>query len=61
MYLGVTVGGLVVFRLLWGIWGSDTARFTQFVPPGRGGCGITCDTAIATDCVWATTHWVRSR
>lgn len=34
MYLGVMVGGLVVFRLLWGIWGiwgSDTARFTQFV------------------------------
>lgn len=35
MYLGVTVGGLVVFRLLWGIWGSETARFTQFVPGPR--------------------------
>jgi cytochrome b len=35
MYLGVTVGGLVVFRVLWGLWGSETARFTQFVPGPR--------------------------
>jgi len=35
MYLGVTVGGLVLFRLLWGIWGSETARFTRFVPGPR--------------------------
>ncbi|MFO7581770.1 cytochrome b/b6 domain-containing protein [Guyparkeria sp.] len=35
MYLGVTVGGLVVFRVLWGIWGSETARFAQFVPGPR--------------------------
>jgi len=35
MYLGVAVGGLVLFRLLWGFWGSETARFTQFVPGPR--------------------------
>ncbi|MGM0517728.1 MAG: cytochrome b/b6 domain-containing protein [Pseudomonadota bacterium] len=35
MYLGVTVGGLVIFRLLWGLWGSETARFGQFVPSPR--------------------------
>ena len=28
---GVFILGLVVFRLCWGFWGSDTARFTQFV------------------------------
>jgi len=37
MYLGVTIGGLVLFRLMWGLWGSDTARFTQFI---RGPGGI---------------------
>ena len=31
MYIGVTIGGLVLFRLMWGLWGSDTARFTQFI------------------------------
>ena len=30
-YSGVTVLGLVVFRLLWGIFGTSTARFGQFV------------------------------
>ncbi len=35
MYLGVAVGGLVLFRLLWGIWGSETARFAQFIPGPR--------------------------
>ncbi|MFW6322134.1 MAG: cytochrome b/b6 domain-containing protein [Guyparkeria sp.] len=35
MYLGVTVGGLVIFRLLWGLWGSETARFARFVPGPR--------------------------
>lgn len=28
---GLLILGLIVFRLLWGIWGSDTARFTHFV------------------------------
>ena len=33
---GGTVLGLLVFRLLWGIWGSSTARFLQFLPtPAR--------------------------
>jgi cytochrome b len=27
----VFILGLVVFRLCWGFWGSDTARFAQFV------------------------------
>lgn len=56
MYLGVTVGGLVVFRLLWGIWGSETARFTQFVPGAK---------ALALPATrrsrWIATHWVRFR
>ncbi len=29
--LGYLVAGLLVFRLLWGIFGSDTARFSQFL------------------------------
>lgn len=29
--LGLTMLGLVVFRLVWGVFGSSTARFTQFV------------------------------
>lgn len=29
--LGYVVLGLLVFRLLWGLFGSDTARFNQFV------------------------------
>ncbi|KLT72186.1 nickel-dependent hydrogenase b-type cytochrome subunit [Neisseria arctica] len=28
---GLLILGLVVFRLCWGIWGSDTARFGSFV------------------------------
>lgn len=28
---GLLVSGLIVFRLCWGLWGSDTARFAQFV------------------------------
>ncbi|RRJ82722.1 cytochrome b/b6 domain-containing protein [Aestuariirhabdus litorea] len=31
MWNGYTLLTLVLFRLLWGIWGSSTARFTQFV------------------------------
>lgn len=30
-YSGLTVCGLVVFRLLWGLFGTRTSRFTQFV------------------------------
>ncbi|MYN44835.1 cytochrome B [Pseudoduganella sp. FT93W] len=29
--LGYTVAGLVLFRLLWGIWGTQHARFASFV------------------------------
>ncbi len=29
--LGALILGLLVFRLAWGVWGSDTARFTRFV------------------------------
>lgn len=28
---GLLITALLVFRLCWGIWGSDTARFSQFV------------------------------
>lgn len=28
---GLLILGLLVFRLCWGFWGSDTARFSQFV------------------------------
>lgn len=28
---GLTVCGLLVFRILWGFWGASTARFGQFV------------------------------
>ena len=28
---GLLILGLVVFRICWGFWGSDTARFSQFV------------------------------
>ncbi len=31
MAIGLALLGLVVFRLVWGVIGSDTARFTQFV------------------------------
>lgn len=30
---GLLMLALVVFRLCWGIWGSDTARFSRFVRP----------------------------
>lgn len=34
--IGQALLGLVVFRLLWGLWGSPNARFHRFVPtPGR--------------------------
>ncbi|WP_338809666.1 cytochrome b/b6 domain-containing protein [Neisseria leonii] len=33
--IGSLLFGLLVFRICWGIWGSDTARFRQFVRPGR--------------------------
>jgi cytochrome b len=37
--LGYTMAGLVVFRLLWGVFGTRHARFTQFVrgPAAVGG------------------------
>ncbi|ENS6888443.1 nickel-dependent hydrogenase b-type cytochrome subunit [Neisseria gonorrhoeae] len=35
--VGLLVLFLLVFRLCWGIWGSDTARFSRFV---RGWAGI---------------------
>ncbi|MCF7528788.1 cytochrome b/b6 domain-containing protein [Neisseria lisongii] len=28
---GLLILGLLIFRLCWGLWGSDSARFTQFV------------------------------
>ncbi|WP_407276176.1 cytochrome b/b6 domain-containing protein [Halothiobacillus sp. DCM-1] len=31
MAIGLALLGLIVFRLVWGVIGSDTARFTQFV------------------------------
>lgn len=31
MAIGLALIGLIVFRLVWGVIGSDTARFTQFV------------------------------
>ena len=30
---GLLILALVVFRLCWGIWGSDTAKFSRFVRP----------------------------
>ena len=30
---GLLMLALVVFRLCWGIWGSDTAKFSRFVRP----------------------------
>lgn len=35
--IGSLLLGLLVFRICWGLWGSDTARFAQFVQPGRIG------------------------
>jgi cytochrome b len=35
-YAGQTIVGLLVFRIVWGLIGSDTARFAHFVPsPAR--------------------------
>ena len=31
--VGLLVAALLVFRLCWGIWGSDTARFARFFRP----------------------------
>lgn len=31
MRAGSCILGLIIFRLLWGIWGSETARFTTFI------------------------------
>lgn len=31
MWSGYVVLGLVLFRILWGIWGSETARFSHFI------------------------------
>lgn len=30
---GLLVAALIIFRLCWGLWGSDTARFARFVRP----------------------------
>jgi cytochrome b len=35
LYSGIAVCGLMVFRLLWGVIGTDTARFSQFVRAPR--------------------------
>ncbi|MCV2217643.1 cytochrome b/b6 domain-containing protein [Thauera sp. Sel9] len=35
-WLGIAIGGLLVFRLVWGVLGSTYARFANFVP-GPGG------------------------
>lgn len=33
---GGVAGGLILFRVMWGIWGATTAQFHRFVPtPGR--------------------------
>ena len=33
---GGVVGGLLLFRIMWGLWGASTAQFHRFVPtPGR--------------------------
>ncbi len=34
---GLFILFLVVFRVCWGLWGSDTSRFSQFVKPGQIG------------------------
>ena len=34
--LGVGMGGLVLFRLIWGVIGSSTARFSNFLKGPRG-------------------------
>ncbi len=32
LFFGLSVFGLVLFRLLWGFFGSDSARFRNFIP-----------------------------
>lgn len=32
---GITIAGLLAFRITWGLIGSSTARFTQFIPSPR--------------------------
>lgn len=34
---GLFILALLVFRVCWGLWGSDTARFAQFVKPAQIG------------------------
>ena len=34
-YSGITVSGLMIFRILWGVIGSSTARFKEFVRSPR--------------------------
>lgn len=34
---GLVLLGLLVFRVCWGLWGSDTAQFRQFVKPWQIG------------------------
>lgn len=34
---GLLITGLLVFRLCWGLWGSDTARFSRFFKPQQIG------------------------
>jgi cytochrome b len=34
-YFGFAIGGLIVFRLLWGFIGTQTARFSQFLKGPR--------------------------
>lgn len=31
MWSGYVVLGLILFRILWGLWGSETARFSHFI------------------------------
>lgn len=53
--IGETLLALVLFRLLWGCFGSETARFRSFWRRPLPRCSIcdTCCAAIRT-CRWAT-------
>ncbi len=31
LYIGLALLALVIFRLLWGVWGSESARFSRFL------------------------------